>query len=124
LLVEDDDAVRAVAARILTAQGYRVLETGDVDVARQLCADPKNAIDLLLTDVVMPVLNGPELARELASVRPDMRVLFMSGYAGGTTLREGFLDGKEAFLEKPFSPVTLASKVREVLGVLKSSVSN
>jgi two-component system, cell cycle sensor histidine kinase and response regulator CckA len=117
LLVEDDDAVRAVAARILTAQGYVVLETGDVAEARAWCKDPQRKIDLLLTDVVMPVLNGPQLAQELSAMRPDLRVLFMSGYAGGASVREGFLEGQEAFIEKPFSPSSLALKVREVLGL-------
>jgi CheY-like chemotaxis protein len=115
LLVEDDTAVRHVAYRILQKNGYRVFEARDAAEARAICDDPQARIDLLLTDVVMPGANGPDLASELTRMRPGLRVLYMSGYAGAAVVRHGRLPPETAFLDKPFTPETLTRRVREVL---------
>jgi CheY-like chemotaxis protein/two-component sensor histidine kinase len=114
LLVEDDEAVRQVTARILRDNGYTVLETRRPSEARAVCKEMGGKIDLLLTDIVMPEISGPKLADELSATHPRMRVLYMSGYAGASWYRPA--DSKAACLEKPFAPATLAEKVREVLG--------
>src|SRR5690606_32116362 len=82
LIVEDDDGVRVVASRILREQGYKVLEARRASEARRLWAAHGPSVDLLLTDVVMPDVNGPRLADELSRSRPDLRILYMSGYPG------------------------------------------
>jgi PAS domain S-box-containing protein len=115
MIVEDDEGVRVVASRILREQGYTVLEARRASEARRIWEKHGPSIDLLLTDVVMPDINGPRLAEELARSRPGLRVLYMSGYpgAGGLVSPQG-----EALtcIEKPFTPSSLAAKVREILG--------
>ncbi|HEX7089334.1 MAG TPA: PAS domain S-box protein [Longimicrobiales bacterium] len=115
LLVEDEAAVRTLARQILERKGYRVITAqhgGEaLRVARE-CADP---VDLLLTDLVMPHMDGRELAQQLTAIWPGLRVLFMSGYTGDTIVRRGLFDPDVAFLEKPFTPAALARKVRELL---------
>jgi signal transduction histidine kinase/response regulator RpfG family c-di-GMP phosphodiesterase len=115
LIVEDDEGVRVVASRILRDQGYHVLEARRASEARRIWEKHGPSIDLLLTDVVMPDVNGPRLAEELGKTRPGLRVLYMSGYpgAGGLVGPEG---GALACIEKPFTPSSLAAKVREMLG--------
>jgi PAS domain S-box-containing protein len=115
LLVEDDEAVRHVTARVLRERGYTVLETRRPSEARNLCQTHSAAIDLLLTDIVMPETSGPRLAEELSQSYPQMRVLFMSGYAGAALEHAGWLDNGAAYLEKPFSPGSLADKVGKLL---------
>ncbi len=115
LLVEDEALVRDLARRVLTGRGYQVLEVGDSPDAVGVCESYGGRIDLLLTDVVMPRLNGFELAERLRMIRPDLQVLYMSGYAAPEILRGGLQEGDSAFLPKPFTPDTLAAKVREVL---------
>jgi two-component system cell cycle sensor histidine kinase/response regulator CckA len=114
MIVEDDEGVRVVASRILREQGYTVLEARRASEARRIWEKQGASIDLLLTDVVMPDINGPRLAEELARTRPGLRVLYMSGYpgAGGLVSPRG-----EALtcIEKPFTPSSLAAKVREML---------
>jgi DNA-binding NtrC family response regulator len=112
--VEDDEGVRVVASRILREQGYTVLEARRASEARRIWEKHADTVDLLLTDVVMPDMNGPRLAEELRSIRPDLRVLYMSGYpgAGGLAAPTG---ESLACIEKPFTPVSLAAKVRGVL---------
>jgi two-component system cell cycle sensor histidine kinase/response regulator CckA len=115
LVVEDDVPLRRVTGRILRHQGYNVLEAGDVEHAKRLFAESGKDIDLLLTDVVMPRLSGPELARELSAERPSLRVLFVSGYAGtGMTPEESALVAK-THLDKPFTAGALLEKIRSVL---------
>jgi YesN/AraC family two-component response regulator len=80
-----------------------------------LCEKHPGAIDLLLSDVVMPQMSGPELAQRLAAVRPTMKILCMSGYTDDAVVRHGALEAGIAFIQKPFTPETLARKVREVL---------
>jgi signal transduction histidine kinase len=110
LLVEDDDDVRALTRETLGGDGYRVLEAPDAEAALRVAARGGEAIHLLLTDVVLPGLNGPQLAERFAALRPDARVLFVSGYTDQT------LEPGAAFLMKPFEPEVLLRKVREVLG--------
>jgi two-component system cell cycle sensor histidine kinase/response regulator CckA len=115
LLVEDDEAVRRVAIRILAACGYNVLEAKRATDARRICAEMGATIDLLLTDVVMPEISGLKLAQELLEAHPRLRVLYMSGYPGGAVAHEGILAADTAYLEKPFSAAGLAQKVRAAL---------
>ena len=117
LLVEDDDQVRAVARAILVQGGYRVLEAKDGVEALQLCAGAEEPIDLLVTDVVMPQMSGPELAQRLSSIRPAMQLLFVSGYTGEAVANHGILGTAVAFLQKPLTPERLLRKVHELLSV-------
>jgi CheY-like chemotaxis protein len=115
LLVEDEHAVRSVAARILLNQGYYVLAACSADEAFTLAERVGGAIDLILTDVVMPDMGGPELVKRLLSKWPDIKVVFMSGYAEGDKLQVGVGDKGISFLQKPFSAESLTFSVREVL---------
>jgi DNA-binding NtrC family response regulator len=115
LIVEDDEGVRVVASRILRDQGYTVLEARRASEARRIWEKRSQDVDLLLTDVVMPDVNGPRLAEELSRSRPGLRVLYMSGYpgAGGLVSPQG---NALSCIEKPFTPSSLAARVREMLG--------
>ena len=115
LLVEDDDQVRAVARGILRRHGYRVIEARNGGEAMLLCETHADEIHLMISDVVMPHLNGPELARRLAKGRPSMKVLCMSGFTDDSIVRHGVMDSDIAYLQKPITPETLTRKVREVL---------
>jgi two-component system, cell cycle sensor histidine kinase and response regulator CckA len=115
LLVEDEEQVRASVLNILKRQGYRVIAAQNAGEAFLLCESHQGVIDLLLTDVVMPQLSGPELAKRLAATRPEMKILCMSGYADDSIVRHGVLEADVAFLQKPFTPTSLAGKVRELL---------
>ena len=115
LLVEDEDQVRTIVQSILRRQGYRVMAAADGGEALLLCEGHPEAIDLLLTDVVMPHMSGPELARRLVAARPAMKVVCMSGYTDDTVVRHGVLEAGVAFLQKPITPTSLARKIREVL---------
>jgi PAS domain S-box-containing protein len=114
LLVEDEDAVRLLAARVLTAQGYAVLEARNGQEALELL-DREGPIDLLLTDVVMPEMSGPELVDHISRSRPDVGVVYMSGYAEGDKQQFSVRNSPHPFLQKPFSPESLALRVREAL---------
>ena len=115
LVVEDVTAVRAVTREMLRRHGYQVLEAADGRAALQVAAAHAAPIHLLLTDVVMPDVNGPDLANRLTAVRPEMKVLFMSGYTDDAVVRHGILSEGIAYLQKPFTPRVLAGKVRSVL---------
>lgn len=114
LVVEDEDSVRRLTRDALKIQGYRVLEACDAGEALLVCESHPGKIDLMLTDVVMPGMNGPQLARRLAQVRPDIRVLFMSGYTADAIQSFEDFNGAQ-LLEKPFSPNQLLAKVREAI---------
>jgi two-component system cell cycle sensor histidine kinase/response regulator CckA len=115
LLVEDEDQLRVVARGILQRYGYHVVEARDGGEALLLCKHQTSKIHLLLSDVVMPKMSGPELAKRLVKERPQMRVLCMSGYTDDSVFRHGMVDAQFAFLQKPFTPESLARRVREVL---------
>jgi CheY-like chemotaxis protein len=115
LLVEDEPEVRLVARHILQSSGYTVLEAIDVDDALRIADQPDIAIDLLLTDVIMPGRNGRDLAERIQQTHPETRVLFMSGYTDNAIAHHGVLTPGTAFLQKPFTPDSLALKVRDVL---------
>ncbi|MBR9989252.1 MAG: PAS domain S-box protein, partial [Gemmatimonadetes bacterium] len=115
LLVEDEKNVRALAKRILERRGYTVLTAADGSEAIAIVEQDDQQIDLLLTDVIMPGLNGQDVAERVRAMRPDIRVLFMSGYNEEAVLRDGVLAPGTAFLEKPFSPATLLERVRRIL---------
>jgi signal transduction histidine kinase len=117
LLAEDATAVRIAARQILERFGYTVLEAANGTDALSI-AQNRGTIDLLLTDVVMPEMSGRELVDRFAKLRPNTRVLFMSGYTDDAIVRHGVLRAGAAYLQKPFSPETLARKVREVLDSL------
>jgi two-component system cell cycle sensor histidine kinase/response regulator CckA len=115
LLAEDEEGVRELAREFLTKSGYSVLEAKNGAEALALAAEHQGTIHLLVTDVVMPKMGGPELADRLAPVRPRMKVLFMSGYAEYAAVEHDILDRGSAALQKPFALEVLGRKVREVL---------
>jgi PAS domain S-box-containing protein len=117
LVVEDETAVRDLIVRVLTAHGYQVLEARDGPQALQVSGQHNGSIDLLLTDVVMPHMNGGELYERLGDRRPGMRVLYMSGYTDNAIVHHGVLDPGTNLLPKPFSMEGLIHTVRSVLGV-------
>jgi len=115
LLAEDEEMVRQLAHEVLVAYGYKVLDAANGGAALLICERYEGTIDLLLTDVVMPEMSGPQLAERLRQIRPDMKVLFMSGYTDNAIVHQGVLDQNENFIQKPFPPVALAEKVFNVL---------
>jgi PAS domain S-box-containing protein len=115
LIVEDEDAVRRAVARVLTGLGYDVLEAADGREALAICEQRRGDIHVMVTDIVMPQLNGRELADRAAACQPDMRVLYMSGYTDSAIVHHGRLEAGMAFLQKPFTPDVLARKVRQML---------
>ncbi|HET7505332.1 MAG TPA: ATP-binding protein [Kofleriaceae bacterium] len=115
VFVDDDLYVRATASRALRSRGYTVLEASDAQAALQLLRDHGDAIDLLVTDVVMPSMDGRELAEAARRERPTLRVLYTSGYTDDAVLRHGVRQAEVAFIEKPFRIHALAGKVRQVL---------
>jgi PAS domain S-box-containing protein len=123
LLVEDSAAVRRAAREILVRQGYQVLECPDGDSALELAGQRGNAISLLLTDVVMPVMNGRELGERFLARCPDAQVIYMSGYPDQAIVSLGVLAPGMNFIQKPFSPPALARKVRQVLGEISESAA-
>jgi CheY-like chemotaxis protein len=117
LLVEDEEMVREMAKEILEGSGYQVLEAKHGPEALLVAARHHGQIHLMLSDVVMPQMSGRELAEQLAPLRKDMRVLYMSGYTDDAIVHHGVLDEGTAFIEKPFTPSALAYKVRETLNM-------
>jgi CheY-like chemotaxis protein len=115
LLVEDEPGVRHLARDVLSRYGYRVIEAADGIDALRMVEGQEAAIDLLLTDVVMPGMSGAELARRFRELRPDIRVLYASGYADEAVVSHGVPHDGSPFLQKPFEPDDLVRRVREVL---------
>jgi PAS domain S-box-containing protein len=116
LLVEDDEKVRKLIRQMLLQQGYKVLEARDGLEAVDVAGKHDGPVDLLLTDVVMPRMGGEELAEQVVALRPDIEVVFMSGYPGGGTSGHGALDPNAILLQKPFEKDTLGRILRQVLG--------
>ena len=115
LLVEDEEMVRTLIRTILEGCGYRVLEAATAQDLDRIREQRPIAIDLLVTDVVMPVRSGPEVAELLRQDYPELKVLFMSGYTDDAVIRRGVRTAEATFIQKPFSPLALAQKVRELL---------
>ena len=115
LLVEDEANLRYLARQYLEKQGYRVIEAADGAVAMQIAVAHEGVIHLLLTDVIMPGMNGRELAQRISEIRPNVKVLYMSGYTENVIGHNGMLDAGVRLLQKPFNLRDLKSKVREVL---------
>jgi len=115
LVVEDEPAVRAVAVRTLRNAGYAVLEAIDGEHGLEVASAHPGKIDMVLTDVVMPRLGGRELIEQLKPIRPKLRTLFTSGYTDDAFIRDGLLDEDILLLHKPFAPVVLLTRVRQIL---------
>jgi hypothetical protein len=115
LVVDDEPGIRDVAMRILTANSHHVLTAGNAEEATQLTYDHDGPIHLLLTDVIMPQMNGPELAAVLRSIRPDMKVMYMSGYAGHELATRSSIGDAVGFVEKPFDAAQLLAAVSTAL---------
>jgi PAS domain S-box-containing protein len=116
LLVEDEASVRQLVREVLESKGYCVLEAENGQAGLTAAAMCKEKIDLVITDVVMPGMSGRELAQRILETRPDIKVLYLSGYTEDAIVNEGTLDSGKAFLQKPFTLLNLSRKVREVLG--------
>jgi CheY-like chemotaxis protein len=116
LLVEDEQSVRQAAAEFLTLQGYTVFEAKDGLDALSVAKGCGATIHLLVTDVVMPNMSGGQLAKELAQLRPDTKILFVSGYAGKTVLDHNVVDVETNFLQKPYTLKQFSLKIRSALG--------
>jgi CheY-like chemotaxis protein len=115
LLAEDEPGVRALARDVLRQHGYQVLEAMDVNDALRICREHPGRIHALLTDVVMPVMSGRELAERVSEIRPEIKVLYMSGYTDNIVVSHGVTSIDKQFLQKPFTPRSLARKLRETL---------
>ncbi len=122
LVVEDDEMVRSLIRDILESTGYRVLVADDPDSGMKLIGEQQDDIHLLLTDLVLPGMSGRELVDRVSKLKPDMRVLFMSGYSDEAVARHGILEPGLAFLQKPFSRDGLVRKVRDVLDAAGSPI--
>ena len=115
LVVEDEEIVRSLVRELLEGLGYTVVDARDGEEALAVLNRSSSAIDLVVTDLVMPRMSGRDLARRVAELRPETAVLLVSGYAGDTVTAEGPLEPGTAFLEKPFTGAELAAKVRDLL---------
>jgi CheY-like chemotaxis protein len=115
LVVEDEDAVRTSLRRILVRHGYRVLEARNGVEALRVVAGHLETIDLVLTDVVMPEMNGRAMVEHLRTERPDVAVVYMSAYTDDEALLRGTLEAEASFIQKPFAPAELLRVVRETL---------
>lgn len=114
-MVEDEEPVRRIAERILSAEGYRVLAAADGEEAMDIANQAPGKIQLLLTDVMMPNMKGSELAVKVSERNPGLRVLYMSGYTDDAIVRHWLLEPDTQFIGKPFNSAALRRKVREVL---------
>ncbi|HEV7522475.1 MAG TPA: response regulator [Candidatus Angelobacter sp.] len=116
LVVDDEESLRTVIVDLLSHLGYRTLSAASGQHALEVAREYQGKIDLLLSDVVMHPVSGPELAATLAGLRPEMKVIFMSGYANTSLAPDGELRPGTVLVNKPFSMKILSAKLREVLG--------
>jgi len=121
LLAEDEEAVRRLTERVLQHAGYHVLVAQNGTEALLISKRHQGPIHLLVSDVVMPQMGGADLVRRLVATRPDLQVLFLSGYTDPSIVEQGLLESGAAFLQKPFTTEGLAQKVREVLDAAGSA---
>ena len=115
LVVEDSPAVRTLVVDLLADRGHSVLQAGNPEEAMEIAAGHPGAIDLLITDVVMPGMSGRQMAAQLAAARPGLAVLYMSGYTENAIVHQGVLDPGVDFIAKPFTLDALVRKVEEML---------
>jgi CheY-like chemotaxis protein len=115
MVIEDEDVVRSLASRGLRDHGYTVIEARNGVQALGYVKQHPGAVDLVISDVVMPEMGGREFGQRLAQVEPGLPVLYMSGYTGDDVVQRGLLDAGAPFQQKPFAPASLASKVRGML---------
>jgi DNA-binding NtrC family response regulator len=120
LLCEDESVVRRLVKEVLSDAGYSVIEAENGKQALEIAAAYDDSIHLLITDAIMPEINGRELAAQLMKTRPDLQVLFMSGYASDVIDQKGVLNGEFLFLQKPFKAEILLQSVRDALGKRKA----
>ena len=116
VVVEDEEGVRSLIRLALESAGYKVLEAEDAESTLSMCANYDGPIHLLLTDVVMPKMSGPLLAEKVISLRPDIKVVYMSGYTDDAVVHHGVLSHDMPFIQKPFSAEAVCKKIREFLG--------
>ena len=116
LVVEDEEMVRGLICEVLRREGYRVVACGDAEEGIEASKRHGPGIDLLLTDVVMPGMNGPEMATRIQETFPQLRVVFMSGYSEQALVRQGRVDASFEYLQKPFTLKALTQKMAKVLG--------
>ena len=121
LLVEDEQSLRALIRRLLVGNGYTILEAVGPEEGLEIARQHSGPIHLLLTDVVMPKMSGSDLAARIVALRPETRVIFMSGYTDDAVVRHGLVGEGLNFLQKPFTPDALALKVRQVLAASESA---
>ena len=115
LVAEDEDALRLLVERVLTRAGYRVIQARNGVEAASLWRAHSGEVDMLVTDVVMPHMDGPTLVREISADRADLKLLYMSGYNQDAVVQRGIAANSIAFLPKPFTPKELVAKVQQVL---------
>lgn len=115
LLVEDEDAVRRTMSRLLERRGYTLISAGNSEEAIAICAAEPRPVSVLVTDVVMPGLSGPELARELRQLYPQMRIIYMSGFSSAYAAQAEAIEPFGVFLEKPFMPQDLFALLQQVM---------
>ena len=119
LLVDDEDSIRDFLAEILSEQGYKVIEATNGEEGLQVFKGYNEKIDLLISDITMPKMSGPELATKLRELQPKLKALFISGNVGNEYINEQTADSKTSFLQKPFTYDSIISKVREILDIDK-----
>lgn len=122
LLVEDESTVRALLREVLERAGYEVLACSNPKEGIETCRQHSGRIHLLLTDVVMPGMNGKEMANQIVKILPEVRVIFMSGYTEHVLLQDGQLDARIEYLQKPFSLQTLRQRLARVIGEARERV--
>jgi CheY-like chemotaxis protein len=115
LVVEDDDALREIATSVLRSAGYTVLAAASGAAALEIAAQHQGSLQLVLTDMVMPGMGGRELATRLTEIRPDIRIVYTSGYTDDAILRRHALEASDHFLSKPYTVVELTRRIRKVL---------